>query len=128
MVNLSIVTGAGRGIGLSIVQQLLEDPAISFVVAVDLRVAGLEDLQKVQSDRLVAVAGDVSDRVTNQTAIDVAIQRKGRLDCMILNAARLHPVGLVAEIDMENWKQLTNVNFFGLVHAVHLLRPQLCAN
>lgn len=94
----------------------------------DLATAALEVLRNLHPDRLVAVASDVSDLVTNQEAGYAATWREKKPDRIILNAARLVPVGPVAEIDLEDLKHLTNVNFFGLVHAGHFLNPQLCAS
>ena len=126
MISHSMITGAGGGIGLSIVQRLLEHQAVSLVVAVDVAVAELEALRRSNPSRLVVVAGDVSQRLVNYTAIEIAIQSKGKLDCIILNAAVLCPVGPVAEISIEDWKRLIDVNFVGLVHAVRLLTFHAC--
>lgn len=114
----SIITGAGAGIGLSIVKGLLEAEAVSLVVAVDLVIDKLEVLAHSRPHKLVALSGDASNRLVNQKAIAVAIQTRGKLDCIILNAAVLRPVGHMTEINVEDWKRLIDINFIALVHAV----------
>jgi NADP-dependent 3-hydroxy acid dehydrogenase YdfG len=112
------VTGAGGGIGLSIVQGLLADEMVKLVVGIDLITKELERLQIQAGERLEIVVGDVSERGVNQKAVNIAIKHTGRLDSIILNAGILQPVGRVATIDIEEWRRLIDVNFISLLHAV----------
>jgi NADP-dependent 3-hydroxy acid dehydrogenase YdfG len=114
----SIATGAGAGIGLEIVKGLLANPNSSFVIGVDIQTSELDKLLPEHHNRLAVIQGDVSDRSTNQRAIEIAIDRAGKLDCIILNAGILRPVGLAAVTEVTDWKKLFDVNFFGVVHAV----------
>jgi NAD(P)-dependent dehydrogenase (short-subunit alcohol dehydrogenase family) len=94
---------------------------VSLVVGVDVKTLELEKLSAAShaaADRLSVVQGDVADRATNKTAIDTAIALRARIDCVILNAAILRPVGPAADSPVEEWKRLFDVNFFSLVHAV----------
>lgn len=111
------------GIGLAITKGLLADPTLSLIVGVDIKTAELEKLLPSEN-RLAIVQGDVSERATNQTAVETAIQRGGKLDCIILNAAILRPVGPAAVTKVEDWKTLFDVNFFGPLHAVSSLFEQ----
>ncbi|ETN36193.1 uncharacterized protein HMPREF1541_08470 [Cyphellophora europaea CBS 101466] len=120
-----MITGAGAGIGLSIVKGLLEAQTVSLVVAVDLAIDELQVLASSRPGKLVAVSGDVSDRLVNKKAIDTVIRTRGKLDSLILNAAVLRPVGPTAEINVEEWKRLIDVNFIALVHAIQLALPHL---
>ena len=78
----------------------------------------LESALPDHHDRLALIEGDVSERSTNQRAVETASNRRGRLDCIILNAGMLRPIGRAAESPVEEWKRLFDVNFFGLLHAV----------
>jgi NAD(P)-dependent dehydrogenase (short-subunit alcohol dehydrogenase family) len=119
----SILTGAGGGIGLSIVTQLLAQPSVSLVVGVDVVTSQLEALLEGHSGRLSIVQGDVSLRATSERAVQEALSRKGRLDSIILNAAILNPLGRAAETSVDDWKRLFDINFFGLLHSVSGLIP-----
>ena len=112
------MTGAGGGIGLSIVKLLLKDPRVALVVAVDLQTLDLENLRVEHNSRLHVVKGDVSQLQTNQDAVTAAAQRTGRLDAIILNAGVLGPISSIADGNVDAWKKLFDVNFFGPLHGV----------
>ncbi|OAP56473.1 hypothetical protein AYL99_09652 [Fonsecaea erecta] len=120
-----IVTGAGAGIGLALTKQLLARDTVSLVVGVDIKTSELETLAISHAQRLSVVQGDVARRSTNTGAVNAAIQQRGKLDCIILNAAILRPVGPIADTPVQEWKSLFDVNFFGLVHAIQLSLPYL---
>ncbi|OQV01807.1 hypothetical protein CLAIMM_07099 [Cladophialophora immunda] len=121
----SIVTGGGAGIGLAITKILLAQDTVSLVVGVDIKTSELEALATSYAQRLLVVQGDIANRSTNQNAIETATRQRGKIDCIILNAAILRPVGPIADTPIEDWKRLFDVNFFGLVHAVQLSLPYL---
>lgn len=115
----SIVTGAGGGIGLAIVQQLLDQTdAGTLVVGVDIVGHRLEKLQLSAPEKLEIIIGDVAQRSTSEKAVQVALDRTGRIDTLILNAGILRPVGAIATTPVEQWKSLFDVNFFSLLHTV----------
>ena len=100
------------------VKILLANSQSSLVIGVDVKTSELEVLMESNPDRLAIIQGDVSDRSVNQRAVETAANRRGKLDSMILNAGILRPVGPAAETAVAEWKQLFDVNFFALVHAV----------
>ena len=114
----SIVTGAGSGIGLSIVNLLLQTSNVALVVAVDIRTQQLNVLVTQSGSRLRIVQGDVSTRTTSEEAVQAAIGQTGRLDAIILNAGILGPISPVIDGDIDKWKDLFNINFFSLLHGV----------
>jgi NAD(P)-dependent dehydrogenase (short-subunit alcohol dehydrogenase family) len=101
----AIVTGAAGGLGREIVR-LLHDAGAS-VVAEDIvpEVAGLE----TEDDRIVSLCGDASLSSTAQQAVRLALDRFGRLDVLVNNAARF--LGKPAlEISDEEWDGLMATN------------------
>ena len=62
--------------------------------------------------------GAISQRQTNEDAVEAAVRRTGRLDAVILNAGILGPIGLVTEDHVDGWKKTFDVNFFGSLHGV----------
>lgn len=118
MKNFSIVTGAGSGIGLSIVKLLLLDPRVAFVIAVDIQTRRLETFNEQHGLRLRIVNGDVSKRETSEEAVQAAVNQTGHLDALILNAGILGPISPISDGDVDEWKRLFAVNFFGLLHGV----------
>ena len=91
----AIVTGAASGIGRAITERLLDDDFN--VLAVDLQ-AG-DDVPGVPH------AADLTTREGNQSAVDAAVERFGRLDAVVANAGIQH-VAPVAEFPEDKWDAL----------------------
>ncbi|EMR09831.1 hypothetical protein PNEG_02012 [Pneumocystis murina B123] len=120
-----LVTGASRGIGRAIVEELLESYKYIFVVAVVRSRSSLATLQEKFESRIAIVEGDLKDEKTNVRSVNVAIERFGRLDSLILNAAAIEPVGKIADIDVNSWKALFDVNYFSLLYILKSAIPYL---
>ena len=110
------MTGAGNGIGLSIVTQLLNSPEVSHVVGVDLNTAKLESLQQTHRDQLHVVTGDVSQQSTNIQAVELALKHGKHLNAIVLNAGVNRSVGPLPTLSVDDWKSMFDVNFFALLH------------
>jgi 3-hydroxybutyrate dehydrogenase len=94
--QVAVVTGAGRGLGHAIMDELQRAGAT--VVGVDL--AGSD------------VSVDVGTRAGNIEMVEYALQKYGRLDAIVLNAGVQHvaPFGTFPE---SEWDRLMNVNLKG---------------
>jgi NAD(P)-dependent dehydrogenase (short-subunit alcohol dehydrogenase family) len=122
--KVAVVTGASSGIGLAITRTYLDCGAAG-VVAVFRRKEVPEELAealKLYPDKLVIVRGDVADE---QTAIDftkTAIDKFGRLDILVSNAAIsiVKPVHLHTE---EEWNTVINANIKSLYWAAKHVIP-----
>ncbi|KAL6229008.1 hypothetical protein BDW75DRAFT_225838 [Aspergillus navahoensis] len=124
-----VVTGANRGIGLSIVKQLLSQSGPgTLIIGVDMADEQLKLLKSSSPDKFDHVTGDISQRSTSEKTVALAKERSGRLDTLVLNAGVLRPVGLVADISVDELKKLFDVNFFALFHTIQLALPELRRN
>lgn len=79
--RVALVTGAAGGIGSATVVRLVEQGYA--VVGVDVEPAA----RTTGSDAVAHVVGDVRDRAVLQRAVDLAIERWGRLDAAVAAAA-----------------------------------------
>jgi len=68
------------------------------------------------------LAGDVSDFSLAKKAVELALDRWGRLDALIVNHGTLDPVKKVADSSPEEWRSAFDVNVFS---AVGLVRDSL---
>src|SRR4051812_30812751 len=84
--RVALVTGAANGIGRAITERFLADGLK--VVAADVDTAGLEQLrQEVHGgDSLATIQTDISDRAAVTAAVQLALERFGRLDVLAANA------------------------------------------
>jgi NAD(P)-dependent dehydrogenase (short-subunit alcohol dehydrogenase family) len=118
-----LVTGAGRGLGVDIVRAAL---AAGHAV-----VATGRDPEKVAAafdrhDDLATVALDVTDPASVQTAIQATVERFGRLDVVVNNAANFN-AGFFEELTPEAFRGQIETTFFGPVNVVRAALPVLRA-
>ena len=113
-----LVSGANRGIGKAIVEELLKQPVKKVYAAA----RHLDDL--IFSDsRVVPVALDI----TNRTQIDAAVAKAGDISVLINNAGVLSFAGVVTgEPDML--MRDMEVNYFGTLSMVRAFAPVIEKN
>ncbi|MCU0373589.1 MAG: SDR family oxidoreductase, partial [Ignavibacteria bacterium] len=103
-----ILTGASRGIGRSTAFKLAKNGAK--LVLNSRKIADLQKLEKElgASDYLLA-EGDVSEEKTCIKLVEVAINKYGRVDVLINNAAQF-AFGKVVDLSLEDFNRVINTN------------------
>lgn len=110
-----IVTGGGSGIGAAIARGLAREGA--GVVIADLDLAAAErivDEIVAQGGAAAAVRADVTDREAVRAAIDVAVEKFGRLDVYFNNAGMNSPMKFL-DITEKNFELVMKVNALGVL-------------
>lgn len=126
MAKVVLVTGASRGIGQAIVNNLCNDGNSEVVVVGIARSEGpLSAIKGVHGDKFEYIVGDISDEKVLKKYVEYAIKKFGRIDAVVANAGVLEPVQDVNNIDVAQWKRLFDVNFFSIVSLVSLSLPHL---
>ncbi|WP_207534796.1 SDR family oxidoreductase [Desertivirga arenae] len=116
------VTGASKGLGLSLVKQLLNK---GHKVAATSR--KLEDLQKAvspESENFLPLAVDIRSEASVEDSITRTISKFGRLD-VVVNNAGYGLVGSLEELSDQESRENFEVNVFGLLNVVRKALPQL---
>jgi NAD(P)-dependent dehydrogenase (short-subunit alcohol dehydrogenase family) len=118
-----LVTGAGRGMGVDIARAALG--------AGHRVVATARNAQKVTDalgshDDLLAVALDVTDSASVQTAVDAAVERFGRIDVLVNNAGNFY-AGFFEEISPEDFRAQVDTNLFGPLNVTRAVLPVMRA-
>lgn len=123
--KVAVITGAASGIGASTAKRFVDEGAS--VVLADLQ---LEAAEKLAADlgRAIAIATDVADETSVAAAVDLAVERFGRLDVMVNNAGIVGVVGRIAETPADAWSTtvaiLLDGVFHGMKHAARVMVPQ----
>jgi NAD(P)-dependent dehydrogenase (short-subunit alcohol dehydrogenase family) len=125
--RVTLVTGAGSGIGAGVVRRFVGEGAR--VVAVERDGERLDRLAAPLGDRVVAVRGDVTDPGVCRRAVEVAVDRFGRLDVLVPNAG-VHDQGvaltdLTTEQLVRAYEEVFAVNVKGVLVMVHAAIDEL---
>src|SRR6202035_52587 len=105
--RVALVTGAARGLGRATAERLLESGAS---VAVNVRdAARAEELARGLGEGALAVSGDVSRSADVREMVARTVDRFGRLDILVNNAA-LALSTRFEKITEEEWRRAMDVN------------------
>ena len=121
---IAIVTGGSKGIGLAIARALLDRGS---QVAIGAR--RQDDLERAArdlgaDDRVHAVRCDVREPADAQRLVDETVKRFGGVDVLVNNAG----VGLfarVAEMSIEQWRQVLQTNRDGVFFCTRAALPEM---
>jgi NAD(P)-dependent dehydrogenase (short-subunit alcohol dehydrogenase family) len=114
------VTGASKGLGLSLVKQLLN--AGYQVAATSRKAKDIEDAVATHKEKLLALTVDITNEESVNNAIAKTIAHFGRLD-VIVNNAGYSIYGSVEALSNEEFRKTIDVNLFGTVNVIRAVMP-----
>ena len=136
--KVCVVTGAASGLGLQMSKDLAAAGAIVFMADINaetLAAAGAvvfmadispENLARARAEILGegvhTVVTDVTDAEAVRALIEQAVSHNGRLDLLFNNAG----IGATlpwAEITLEFWRKVMDINFWGVIHGLYYAVP-----
>jgi NAD(P)-dependent dehydrogenase (short-subunit alcohol dehydrogenase family) len=126
--RVAIVTGAGRGIGLSYARGLAEDGAAVAIADIDSNLA--ESATKLLHDeghKVMAVTVDVSDRTSTLEMAGQVRDRLGDVQILVNNAAMYHSIRTDSQmtVDIEYWRKIFAVNLDGALLCTQAVAPAM---
>ncbi|MPZ12979.1 MAG: glucose 1-dehydrogenase [Chloroflexi bacterium] len=125
-----IVTGGAQGIGRAYCERLAHEGASVVVADIDAQRAEAvaEELRGAEFDAL-AVAADVSDPTATERLVRAAVDRFGRIDGLVNNAAMYQrPAvsrGPFEEITVDEWDRVMAVNLRGVFLCARAVVPHM---
>jgi NAD(P)-dependent dehydrogenase (short-subunit alcohol dehydrogenase family) len=119
MSKVYFITGAGRGMGVDFVRAALA--AGHSVVATGRRPGAVAEAVGAH-ENLLAAKLDVTVPADAEAAVRAAVERFGRIDVLINNAANFQ-AGFFEEISPEQFRAQMEVNFFGVLNVTRAVLP-----
>ncbi len=125
--KIALVTGGSSGIGLAVAQGLAKSGAHVWLLARDAEklgaaLEGVESAKTNPSQRFGMVPADVANVGEVRKAIAHICETVGLPDIVVNSAGVAHP-GYVQELDLEIFRWMMEVNYFGAVHVTKALLP-----
>lgn len=126
--KVALITGATRGLGLAIAQEMARNGA-HVVVSSNEPDACRELEGRLQSAGVQAlgVACDVSSREVLQALLDAALARFGRIDVLVCNAGVAPHMGPIASASDADWELTMNVNLRSILWLTSMVIPHMAA-
>ena len=123
-----LITGASGGIGLATARRFAAKGAKLALVARSAdKLRELAAEVNGQGGEAIALPADMRDAEQVKGAIEETVRRFGRLDVLINNAGQA-AAGTVAEVNLDDFRQILDLNVFGPLYtmqaAIPLMRAQ----
>ena len=101
--RVAIVTGGAQGIGKAIAEKLSDEGAS--VVIADINEEGAKAAAEGLSGEGLGIRADVSNPDDVQTMVDATVDRFGRVDVLVNNAA-IVPFIAWDDVDLDHWRKI----------------------
>jgi NAD(P)-dependent dehydrogenase (short-subunit alcohol dehydrogenase family) len=118
------ITGASRGLGLELTQQLLRQG--HRVAATSRDAAELRRAVDGDADGFLPLAADLASEASVADAVRAAVERFGRID-VVVNNAGYGQLGGLEELSDAEARANFDVNVFGTLNVIRQVMPQLRA-
>lgn len=122
--NVWFITGAARGIGLSLARQVLAQG--DAVAATSRNLASLRDALGEDSAQFLALAADLADEASTKAAIEGTIAHFGRID-RVVNNAGYGQQGVIEALSDAELRRNFDVNVFAPLNVLRHALPHLRA-
>ncbi len=126
--KIALVTGAGGGIGAAYARHLARCGATAVLADID-EVEAKRESDSISSDGLASWSHgvDVADPEQCAALVDAVIEREGRIDVLVNNAAIYHDVRSTPaeEIPVDVWRRIVDVNVNGVYFMCRAAIPHM---
>jgi 3-oxoacyl-[acyl-carrier protein] reductase len=123
--RVAIVTGAGQGIGLTVAERMLESGASVSVWDIDQKLLDALEATHGKSGRLQTVNGDIGKLPSVEAATKAVLDRFGKIDILINNAAIVGPNANTWEYPVDAFEQVVHIGLVGTFYVCRTVVPHM---
>ena len=123
--KVALITGADSGIGRAVAALFAREGADIAILYLCEHEDAAETVRIVEAEgrRAVAIAGDVGDKAFCERAVAQAVERLGRLDILVNNAAEQHPRESITQITERQLEKTFRTNIFAMFFLTKAVMP-----
>lgn len=120
----ALITGAARGIGKAFAEAYVREGAR--VGVADINVEAAAETADEIGDAAFAVAMDVSDQSSIESAVSETLERFGQIDILVNNAA-LFTAAPILEIERADYQRIFEINVAGTLFTMQAVSAHMVA-
>ncbi|MBA5630134.1 SDR family NAD(P)-dependent oxidoreductase [Moheibacter lacus] len=121
--KVAIVTGGVSGIGRACVELFVKEGAK--VVVTDLNETLGNEIEKEFSGDILFIKADASSPEDNQKVVEKTVEKFGALHIAVNNAGIGGEANKVADLSLEGWEKVININLNGVFYGMHYQIPEI---
>jgi len=125
--KVAVVTGGDSGIGRAVAVLFAREGADVAILYLEEGEDARETVRLIEAEgrKCLAVAGDVGDPGFAEKAVEQVLDRFGRLDVLVNNAAEQHPQKELTDISPEQLEKTFRTNIFGYFFMTQAALPHV---
>ena len=126
--KVALVTGGDSGIGRAVAVLYAREGADVAIVYLPVEQSDAEATRAAvegEGRRCELIPGDVTDAAFCKRAVDRTVEKLGRLDVLVNNAAFQNHVASIDELSEEQWERTFRTNIFGYFYMAKAALPHL---
>ena len=125
--RVALVTGGDSGIGRAVAVHFAREGADVAILYLNEDTDAQDTLKMVEAEgrRGVLISGDIGDPAFCRQAVKQTVDKFGRLDVLVNNAAEQHPQEKITDITAEQLERTFRTNIFGMFYLTQAAMPHL---
>jgi len=127
--SVVIVTGASRGLGAAVARWLAKaQAALTLISRSENKLKDVAEEVRSLGGKSLVFTADISNQDACRSAVELTLDRFGRIDALVNNAGIIRPISSIARSEPDSWRYNIEVNLMGPFYmiqaAISSLRSQ----
>ena len=125
--RVAIITGAGQGIGLTVAERMLDSGASVSIWDIDQKLLDAVHARHGATGRLQVLNGNIGKLDSVEAATRAVIDRFGKIDVLINNAAIVGPNANTWEYPVQAFEDVVHIGLVGTFYVCRTVVPHMIA-